>query len=106
MAAEFVAGGGEVEDANDAGLVDAGQTEELINQRHRAFLVIDPIDQIRHAIDHDEVDAAVLVVQAVHGLEDALEAVLALHADEGVGLEPVVEAPQARASSDALEVAV
>ncbi len=38
-----LAGGGEVKDADDEGLVDPRQTDELINQRHRALLVIDAL---------------------------------------------------------------
>ncbi len=56
-------------DEDEAGLADNRQTKEFNNKGHRAFLVIDSIDQIRHLIDHHEMDATSLVELAVLALK-------------------------------------
>ena len=61
---------------------------------------------MRDAVNDHQVDPAVLVIEAVHRLQDALEPVLALHADEGVGLEPRREGLALGTAGDEFEVAV
>ena len=106
MAAELQSGRCHVEHADDQGVVDRREAEELFDECDGAFLVVDAVEQVADAVDNHEVDTTVLEEKLVHGLQDELHALIAGDAHEAVDAKPAGRPQQIGPVDDVRQVFV
>ena len=95
-----------MQDADNDRPVDRRYAEQLINQPHRALLVVHPGQQVGDSVNHHQVDAPILVIVAVHGFQDTGHALPSGDAHQAKRLEPARGAFQFRTAQDVRQVFV
>ena len=93
MPAQLDPVGHEVEHADDARIIDAGQPIEFVHNGNAFRLVVGGSDQIGDAIDDHEVDAAVPVMKQIHAFTNQFQTVFAR---EGGQIERMVKVRHGR----------
>ena len=77
MSPQFQSVGDEVQHAQNTRVVDARQPIKFIYHRHAFRFIVGTLNKVCDAVNDDQLDAAVLVVELVHALHNGVQAFLA-----------------------------
>ena len=87
MPAQLQAVGDKMQHAQDAGVVDTCQPIEFVYHRHAFRFVVGTLYEVGDAVNDDQLDAVVLVIELVHALHDGVQAFLSGHPRQAEGFQ-------------------
>ena len=77
MSPQLQSVGDEVQHAQNTRVVDTSQPIKFIYHRHAFRFIVGTLNKVGDAVNDDQLDAAVLVVELVHALHNGVQAFLA-----------------------------
>ena len=97
---DFHAAGNKVQYHHDTSVIDTGQTIKFFDQLDALALVVDRTDQVGNAVDHHQMDTAVLIVVPVHAPHDGLQTIAPRNAAQAIAFERFRRLSDARTTQD------